>query len=444
MAVDLTLDSAARLISRLADDAAPADAMPKKIGKYEVTRELGTGSTSRVYLCHDPYLGQDVALKLYPAATGQTPARVRAHRRVFFNEAHLVGMLQHPSIVPLYDAGEDAGRCYIVMEYVRGADPLTAYARPGRALPLHGVAEVVFKCAKALDFAHRRGVVHRDIKPSNILLTKTGGVSIVDFGIAQTAQSILNGKRGLIGSPSYMAPEQIRDQNPEVIRQSDLFALGVVMYELLAGRRPFTGATLDELRHRIMYSTPVPLHRLREDIPPVLEQIVFRALHKDPRKRYQTGLEFAGDLTRAFRQLDRSVAELAEQERFNRLRKLAFFRNFAYPQIWELMNASQWCEYIPGEPIVTEGEMEDCFLIVVSGEIAVKQAGQLIRVLRRDDCFGELAYLNGVRRTVTLEATAPAAVIRVNATLIERASMECQLRFTQQFLYTLLERLGAH
>lgn len=444
MAADITLDTPAELKKREPKASATATGAPKKIGKYEVTREIGAGSTSRVYLCHDPYLAKDVALKLYIPDTSLTPAKARAHRRVFFNEAHLVGLLQHPNIVPLYDAGEDEGGCYIVMEYVRGAEPLTNYAGAKRRLPVTSVAEIVFKCAKALDFAHRRDVIHRDIKPSNILLTKTGGVSIVDFGIAQTAHSALAGKRGLIGSPSYMAPEQIREQNAEVTRQSDLYALGVVMYELLAGKRPFVAPDLDQLRRRITYSTPTPLHRLRPDMPAVLEDIVFRALEKDPAKRYQSGIEFAGDLTRAFHKLDRSAAELAEQERFNQLRKLAFFGSFSYPQIWELMNASQWCEYQPGEPIVTEGEMEDCFLIVVTGEVAVKQNGKLIRMLRRGDCFGEMAYLGGVRRTVTLEAAAPAATLRVNSTLMEHASLPCQLKFTQQFLRALLERLGAH
>lgn len=420
------------------------ETLPTKIGKYEVTRELGNGSTSRVYLCHDPYLSKDVALKLYAAADGLSPKRARTHRRVFFNEAHLVGMLQHPSIVPIIDAGEDNGRYYIVMEYVRNAESLAGFIKPTRLLPVHAVADLIFRCAKALDFAHRRGVVHRDIKPSNILLTKTGGIRIVDFGIAQTAQSALNGKRGLIGSPSYMAPEQIRERHPEVTARSDLFSLGVVMYELLAGRRPFNGSDLDQLRRRIAWTTPLPLHRLRRDIPAAVERVVFRALHKNPAKRYQSGLELAGDLTGAFRQLDRSVADMVEQDRFNQMRKLDFFRKFSYPEVWELMKASQWCEYRAGERIVTEGEMEDCFLIFVSGEAAVRQNGKLIRVLRRDDCFGEMAYLNGVRRTVTLAVMAPTAVIRVNSDLMQRASMECQLKFTQQFLYTLLERLGAH
>jgi serine/threonine protein kinase len=421
-----------------------ARALPEKIGKYEVTRELGVGSTSRVYLCHDPWLGKDVALKLYPPARDLAPRKARAHRRVFFNEAHLVGMLHHPSVVPIQDAGEDNGRYYIVMEYVRTAEALTAFAKPSSRLPIHVVASVIFKCAKALDFAHRRGVVHRDIKPSNILLTKTGGVRIIDFGIAQMANSALSAKRGLIGSPSYMPPEQIRAQNPEVTPRSDLFSLGVVMYELLAGRRPFNGKDLDDLRRRITFSTPLPLHRLRPEVPAALERILLRALNKNPDKRYQSGLELAGDLTGAFRQLDRTIADLAEQARFNKMRKLRFFRQFSYPQVWELMTASQWCDYRPGERIVTEGEVEDCFLIFVSGEVAVRQGGQLVRVLRREDCFGEMAYIGGVRRTVTLEVVAPTAVIRVNAGLMERVSLKCQLKFTQQFLYTLLERLGAH
>lgn len=417
--------------------------VPHRIGKYEVTRQLGHGTTSRVFLCHDPYLRKDVAVKQYSPTDEQPPERAEIRRRVFFNEAHLVGMLHHPSIVPILDAGEDDGCYYIVMEYVRNANRLTAFTKPTHLLPVHAVADLIFRCAKALDFAHRHGVVHRDIKPGNILLTKTGNIRIVDFGIAQSAQSALNRKSGLIGSPSYMAPEQIREQKPEVTPQSDLFSLGVVMYELLAGRRPFQGSSLSELRPRIAWSTPVPLHHIRKDVPASLEKILFQALSKDVASRYQSALDMAGDLMGAFRQIDRTAAEQAQQKRFNLLRKLKFFAGFSYPEVWELMKASHWCDYSGGEPIVTEGEMEDCFLIFVSGEVAVHHRDQLIRILRPGDCYGETAYLNGVRRTVTMEAVEPTSVVRVNAELIQKTSKDCQLKFMQQFLYTLLERLGA-
>ena len=162
----------------------PGARTPERIGKYVVIREVGRGSTGIVYLSHDAYYGRDVAIKLYNMDTGGDEERARIARKMFLSEAHLVGMLQHPHILPIYDAGEENGHCYIVTEHVHGARTLAAYCRPDNLLRIDDTVEIMFKCAKALHYAHSRGVIHRDIKPSNIMLTQDSDVRIIDFGIA--------------------------------------------------------------------------------------------------------------------------------------------------------------------------------------------------------------------------------------------------------------------
>ncbi len=174
-------------------------------------------------------------------------------------------MLQHPHILPIYDAGEEDGHCYVVTEYVHGARTLAAFCRADNLLRVDDVVEIIFKCAKALHYAHSRGVIHRDIKPSNILLTQDGDVRIIDFGIALVADSDMSRIEGIAGSPSYMSPEQV--QSHELTNRSDLYSLGAVMYELLTGSRPFRAGNLAKLMHQIVYATPAPIHTLRRTSP---------------------------------------------------------------------------------------------------------------------------------------------------------------------------------
>lgn len=409
------------------------------LGKYVITRELGKGGSGTVFLCHDPYHKRDVALKLYASDVGLSADQQRVRKRLFFNEAHLAGMLQHPNILPIYDAGEEDGKCYVVMEYVRGGKPLSAFCQSQNLLPIRKIVEIVFKCAKALDYAHRKGVVHRDIKPSNILMTAEGDVRIVDFGIAHNTVADLTPMSGLVGSPSYMAPEQMREE--VVTNQTDIYALGVLMYELLTGKRPYYGENLSALVHQVLYSTPIPVHRLRADVPEILEFIVDKAMQKDPAKRYRTALELSVALTGAFNDLGRMAREVAEQERFNMVRRLSFFRDFSYPEVWEVLNASKWETHDKGESIIVEGEMDESFFIIVSGEVVVTKGGKALGKLQEGDCFGEMGYLNKTMRTATVTSDKGVAVMRVNSTLIEQASMACQLRFHKVFLRTLIERL---
>src|SRR6188472_2629169 len=294
--------------------------VPDRIGKYVIINEVGRGSTGTVYLSHDSYYGRDVAIKVYNMDQDASDERAKIARKMFLSEAHMVGMLQHPHILPIYDAGEENGRCYIVTEHVHGARTLSAYCRPDNLLRIDDVVEIMFKCAKALHYAHSRGVIHRDIKPSNIMLTQANDVRIIDFGIALLADSEISRIDGIAGSPSYMSPEQV--QSLEITNRSDLYSLGAVMYEMLTGFRPFRGGNLSKLLHQIVYATAQPIHVLRPDIPELLENTVAKALQKDPAKRYRNGLELVADLTRVHQTIRDGSSKIDKQEQFSILRTL--------------------------------------------------------------------------------------------------------------------------
>jgi serine/threonine protein kinase len=410
---------------------------PDKIGKYVIINEVGRGSTGVVYLSHDPYYGRDVAIKVYNVESSGDESRQRVARKMFLSEAHMVGMLQHPNILPIYDAGEENGRCYIVTEHVHGARTLAAYCRPDNLLRIDDVVELIYKAARALHYA--RGVIHRDIKPSNIMLTLDSDVRIIDFGIALVADSGISRIEGIAGSPSYMSPEQV--QSFDLTNRSDLYSLGAVMYELLTGTRPFRAGNLQKLLHQIVYATPPPIHTLRPEVPEELETVTAMALQKDPAKRYKSGLDFAAELTRVHQKLRAQYNRIDQQEQFGLLRKLKFFHDFSHGEIWEVMRASAWQDYADGEAIVKEGEMDDRFYIIVQGTVAVQGHGKQLGTLDTGDCFGETSYVRGAKRTATISAAGAVTVMKVSSTLLEQVSAECQLRFNQVFLRSMIGRL---
>ena len=413
--------------------------VPDRIGKYVIINEVGRGSTGIVYLSHDPYYGRDVAIKVYNSDQGMDAEKARVARKMFLSEAHMVGMLQHPNILPIYDAGEENERCYIVTEHVHGARTLAAFCRADNLLRTDVVVEIIFKCAKALHYAHSRGVIHRDIKPSNIMLTQDGDVRIIDFGIALVADSDISRIEGIAGSPSYMSPEQV--QSLDLTNRSDLYSLGAVMYELLTGSRPFRAGNLAKLLHQIVYATPAPIHTLRKDVPEELETVVAMALQKDPDKRYRSGVDLAAALTQVHQKLRVHSEDLAQSEQFAMLRRLKFFHEFSHAEIWEVLRASAWQDYGAGEEIVKEGEMDDRFYILVSGTCNVERNNGKLGSLGAGDCFGETSYVPGAKRHATVRAAGPVTALRVSSTLLEQVSASCQLRFNRVFLRALIERL---
>ena len=411
---------------------------PDRIGKYYVVHEVGRGSTGTVYLSHDPFYGRDVAIKLYHATVGDD-AESRNARRMFMGEAKMVGKLQHPNIVPIFDAGEEDGRRYVVTEHVHGARTLSAYCRAGSLLPIDQVVSILYKCAKALHYAHSRGVVHRDIKPSNILLTQDGDVRIVDFGIALVADSDVSRLEGVAGSPAYMSPEQV--QGLELDARSDLYSLGAVMYEMLCGQRPFRAGALGKLLRQVVQSEAESLRSIRPEIPEELEEVVKRALQKAPNNRYRTGNEFAAELTRVHQKLRASQVEIDDEERFAVMRKLRFFHDFSHGEIREVMRAGVWTECQPGESVLRPGDIDDRFYIVVSGTVRLSRGGDIIGRVPTGGCFGEAGYAEGSRRDTVVEAESAVTMLKVTATLLEQSSVSCQLRFHKVFVRELIGRL---
>jgi len=420
-------------------DAHSKPGFPERIGKYVIINEVGQGSSGRVYLSHDPYYGRDVAIKLYNIDADGDEQKARVTRKMFFNEAQMMGRLQHPNILPVYDAGEENGGYYVVTEHVHGARTLGAYCKPDNLLRVDDVVEIIFKCAKALHYAHGRGVVHRDIKPSNIMLTLDNDVRIIDFGIALVQDSDVSRIEGIAGSPSYMSPEQV--QSAEITSQSDLYSLGAVMYELLTGFRPFRANSLSKLLHQIIYATPPPIHTLRSDISEELEEIVARLLQKAPADRFPNGLELAGELTQIFQSLRSKNEKIDKQERFDTLRTLRFFHDFSHAEIWEILRASEWREYAAGDEIIREGEMDDRFYVIIDGVVGVRSGRREMGAIGAGQGFGETSYVRGARRTATISAQTPVSLLRVSSTLMEQASSSCQLRFNKVFLRSLIERL---
>jgi serine/threonine protein kinase len=413
--------------------------VPEKIGKYVIINKVGKGSTGVVYLSHDPYYRRDVAIKVYNIEEDSDADRARVARKMFYNEAHMVGMLQHPNIMPIYDAGEENGKYYVVTEHIQGARTLAAYCRPDNLLRIDDVVEIIYKCAKALHYSHGRGVIHRDIKPSNVMLTNDNDVRIIDFGIAIVSDSEVSRIEGIAGSPSYMSPEQV--QSEELTSRSDLYSLGAVLYELLTGFRPFRADNLSKLLHQIVYATPPPIHTYRDDIPEELEEVVAMSMQKEPGKRCASGTAMAADLTRVYQELRTKYDSLDNQEHFDLLRNLTFFHEFSHAEIWEVLRASDWHDYKDGEDIVREGEMDDRFYIIVVGKAAVEANGTALGVLENGACFGETSYVRGAKRTASIKADGAVTILRVSSTLMEQVSSACQLRFNKVFLRSLITRL---
>ncbi len=412
------------------------------LGKFDVIREIGHGSMGTVYLGYDPFAELEVAIKVAHTEQLQDPQQGSRYRKMFFNEAKVAGRLHHPNIVRVYDAGVSGETCFIVMEYVPGGQTLHGHARPGSLLPIEDVVRIIFKCARALDYAHRKGVVHRDIKPRNILLTEEHDIKIGDFSVALTfsAEATETQVHGYVGSPLYMSPEQVREDT--ITNQSDIFSLGVVLYELLCGKHPFHGENLPSIISKITDQPHVPVAELRSDVPPVLAHIIDRCLSKSPAARYRMGLDMAADLSLVFSHIQLLEEQISGGDKFALVSKLKFFQDFSESEVWEIINASAWHEYEAGSEIIVEGEIDNSFYVIVSGEVEVLKSGKVVDRLSEGDCFGEMGFIAERERTATISAHTAVSSLKVRASLIERASLHCQLRFHKVFLNTLVERLS--
>jgi serine/threonine-protein kinase len=288
-------------------------ATPQKLGRYEILEEIGKGAMGVVYLARDPLIGRLVALKTFRVGFAAREDELVQFRSRFVREAQSAGILSHPNIVTIHDVVDEGsgGTCFIAMEYVKGTNLKELLRRPD-PFPLGFVIEVLAQVAEALDYAHSRGVVHRDIKPANILITPENRVKITDFGIARIESSNLTMEGQLLGTPNYMAPEQI--QGKEVDHRADIFALGVVFYELLTRKKPFQGENMTAVTHKIVFEPFRPADELVADLPKGLSAVLGRCLEKDPNRRYPRASEVAREL-RAVLQAQQTLEDtVATQE----------------------------------------------------------------------------------------------------------------------------------
>ena len=273
-----------------------------KLGRYEVVRELGKGAMGVVYLAKDPLIGRLVALKTIRASAHSDDDETKEFQQRFIREAQAAGILNHPSIVTVHDIGNDEGTntSFIAMEYVEGNNLKEVLAQ-GRALSFEQIGDICAQVAEALDFAHSKGIVHRDVKPANIILLDGYRAKITDFGIAKIASGAANltSTGQFLGTPNYMAPEQIK--GAPVDGRTDIFALGICLYECLTRRKPFGGDSLTSISYKIVHEPFPPLGEINPQIPEGFEDVVANCLAKDPAKRYQRARDMANALRAVIR-----------------------------------------------------------------------------------------------------------------------------------------------
>lgn len=409
-----------------------------KVAKYEIKQTLGKGSMGIVYEAYDPFVQRAVAIKV-AHKTDKNDARLAQQiREAFFAEVYTAGRMHHPSVISVYDAGQQDDLNYIVMEFVDGFT-LQEYITGKRVLAASQVIDVIYQCAKGLDYVHRQGIIHRDIKPGNIMLSHDGEVKIMDFSIAHIDQGVgLQNK--VQGSPMYLPPEQLTEEK-RLVEQSDIYSLGAVMYSLLARRPLFKASNLDSLIYQITEMEPDSLSMIRPDLPQQVVDIVEKCLNKIIYQRYDNARQLANELSRAYGRL-RGVGERIDmKEKWTTLRYLNFFRDFSDEQITEVVDASDWIDYKKGDVIVSEGEIETAFYIIAKGGVEVWKNDITIGRMYQGDCFGETAFIKNEQRLATITARTDVTLMVVSSSLLEKVSLETQLQYYRIFLENLVTRL---
>jgi len=411
--------------------------MPQRIAKYVVKEALGKGATGTVYLATDEFSGQDVALKLLAPELIADPEFGAVNRKQFLNEASLAGRLSHPHIANILEASVTDESGYIAVEFVPGGT-LARFLKGG--LSEGDIWQIAFKCCGALDYAYRQGIVHRDIKPANIMVTDALDVKLTDFGSAW----LHLGQRTQIadvGSPLYMSPEQV--SSGTLTHHSDMFALGVVLYELFTGERPFTAEYITDLFSKILGEDPVPPSRRRPSLNPAIDRIVMRMLAKDPADRYPTWADLALEIAEVGRM---SIYQqgIPDSERFVALRKIALLSELADGEIWEMARAGRWSRVKPRSVIVREGEPGDSLYLLGSGDAAVTKQGRLLNVLRSGEYFGEMAYIKRIpsERHATVESISDVLLAEFEPEGLDAVSKDCRLQLLVALLHTLVDRLA--
>jgi len=427
-----------------------APALPAQIGKYRVLGKLGEGATSEVFLCHDDFLDRDVAVKRVRIADMADGPEGRFSERFFAAEAALVGRLKHPNVVQIFDAVVEPHEAYLVMEYVPG-NTLRPYCRADQLLSLELIVELGFKCAMALGYVYRQGLIHRDVKPANLLVTLSNGsitdVKISDFGsVLNLASDVTQVYR--VGSLAYMSPEQL--DGAALDCRADIYSLGAVLYHLIAGRPLFDAQVQSAMMHQIYHQQPAPLNTLRSGVSPTVDAVIQRALAKEPSFRYRDWDEFAQALSGLITHQHVPRGQLQgvlDSERFTLLRSLDFFASFGDVELWEVVHRAKWQRYDFGHALYRRGEEGRSFHIIAKGELEVFRDGQKVAQLGAGTSVGEMAYLAPSpdlrKHSTDVIVTETATTISFTPETLAQVSPGCRHHFDEAFIRVLVRRLHA-
>ncbi len=426
-----------------------APGLPDKIGKYRVLNKIGDGATSEVFLCRDDFQDRTVAIKRVKPLAGGDFLPDGTHS--FAAEAALVGRLQHPNVVKLFDAVDDPVAPYLVMEYVAGST-LRPHCRSDQLLPLDQIVELAFKCAMALSYVYRQGLIHRDVKPANLLtvLNNNGDITdikISDFGSAlNLASDVTQVYR--VGSLAYMSPEQLDGTTLDC--RADMYSLAAVMYHLIAGRPPFDGQVQSTMMHQIFNVTPTPLTTLRSGLAPAVDEFVQRALSKKPDERHGNWEHFAQALSQLIskQQVPRGqIQGMLDSERFNLLRKLDFFSKFGDVELWEVVHRAKWQRFSFGHALYRKGEEGRTFHIIAQGDVEVFRDGKKVAQLGAGTSVGEMAYLAPNpelrRHSTDVIVTNNVTTISFTPETLAQVNPNCRHLFDEAFIRVLVRRLHA-
>jgi serine/threonine protein kinase len=426
--------------------------MSTKIGRYEVEHKIGEGAFGVVYKARDPVLDRAVAIKV-PSMTLSDDELANLIME-FYREARIGAQFRHTNIVTVYDLGvnehsDQLKMHYLVMEYVSGMT-LKEYLAQVGTVPYTEVLQIMFDCCKALDYIHFHKIVHRDIKLGNIMYNPAYSmVKLMDFGIAD--QINFKASKG-VGTLFYMSPEHFKE-GAELTAQTDIFALGAVMYQLITGKPAFQGKDVETVVDNIRNKQPIPLQHYRPDAPEELSDLVNKALEKDPKDRYPSSLAFATAIQKLLDKLtegeildpskpEEKSGKFHQNDDYVFLRDNSWFKDFSPNLIEELVNVGSIQTFDANELIVTEGEIADSFYTIISGGAEVVKNSEVVAHMNPGDSFGELGHVtDNSRRTASVRTTDVTKVLNVGMDTLENLSCENQAMLYKGFLKTTMERL---
>ena len=400
----------------------------EKIGRYEIKALIGQGGMGTVYRALDPVLGRYVALKTATMASDpQDLLRTQGITRCL-TEARLSSQLIHPNIVITYDAGFEQNCFFMALEFIDGTS-LQSRIKQGPMDPVQA-AEIIFNVCHALHHMHGKGLVHLDVKPANIMITRMGEVKLMDFGIARVLKSKQD-TNSSAGSVPYMSPEQAGAGYTNDHR-SDIFSLGIVLYELLSGTRPFHGDNAYQIIYNILNSPPPPLDERFPDIPDDLSAVLEKALEKQPEKRFASAKEFADALVPVLR--GKSTRALSDEDirKIDILRRLTFFQYFQNDHMERVLSISGWQVHKKGSFIIEPSEHDSHIYILVSGRasLIIKDT---VETFSPGECFGEASILFQKPRQAKVKAETDCLVMSINAHILNQEDPGLQVMFLKEF-----------